>query len=77
MLAIFAILITSSAIILIEFPYLLSKHNMKDIWIFSILLLFATGLGIAMAFQVKIPNPIDWISFIYRPVSDVILRIFI
>ncbi|TKI71972.1 hypothetical protein FC756_03575 [Lysinibacillus mangiferihumi] len=76
MLAITGILIISSTIILIEFPYLHSSNNLKEIWVFSILLLFATGLGIAMAFQVKVPNPIDGISFIYRPVSDVILRIF-
>lgn len=70
------ILIISSVITLIEFPYLLSKRNIKDIWIFFILLIFATGLGIAMTFQIYIPNPIDWVSFIYKPVSDIILRTF-
>lgn len=76
MLATIGILMISSVIARIELPYLLSKRNRKDIWIFSILLLFATGLGIAIAFQVEIPNPIDWVSFIYKPVSDMILRTF-
>lgn len=76
MLAILGILIISSVITLFEFTYLLSKRNTKDIWIFFILLIFATGLAIAITFQVNIPNPIDWVSFIYKPVSDFILRTF-
>ncbi|ALC85194.1 hypothetical protein AM499_04705 [Bacillus sp. FJAT-22090] len=76
MLISIGILVISTAIFLIEIPNLLKNGYTKDIWIFSILLLFGTGLSIAMAFQVKLSNPLDWVTYVYRPFSDFIMSTF-
>ncbi|MGO4270332.1 hypothetical protein AB4Z22_10860 [Paenibacillus sp. TAF58] len=63
------------AIIMIEVPSLRRKQLRKEIWIFSILLLFGLGLSIAKSLQVKIPNPVDWITVVYKPLSDALLAL--
>jgi hypothetical protein len=64
------ILIVSTIIIFIEVPSLLKKKMKKELVFFSILLFFGTGLSMAQSFRMKIPNPLDWISAIYKPMSD-------
>lgn len=66
------ILVITVMIIIKEVPTLLRNKLKKELWVFSILLLFGTGLSIAQGLQKEIPNPIDWISFIYKPLSDLI-----
>lgn len=70
MLAIAGILAAALGIAMIEVPSLLRKNLRKELWVFSILLLFATGLSIAKRLHVKIPNPLDWIAAVYKPFSD-------
>lgn len=56
--------------IVIDVPPLLRKKLVKELWIFSILLLFGTMLSIAQALNIRIPNPIDWLTVLYKPFSD-------
>ncbi|MBE1555982.1 hypothetical protein [Sporosarcina limicola] len=49
---------------------LLKKGNIKEFRVFSVLLLFGTSLSIALSLKVAIPSPIDWIEFIYKPLTD-------
>ncbi|GAB7388183.1 hypothetical protein BSNK01_20200 [Bacillaceae bacterium] len=67
-----AILAVSLIIALIEVPPLLKKRRGRELWVFSVLLLFGTGSAIAESLRVNIPNPIDWIIFVYKPISDFI-----
>ncbi|WP_331280817.1 hypothetical protein [Bacillus sp. UNC41MFS5] len=46
------------------------KKLVKELWIFSILLLFGTMLSIAQALDISIPNPLDWLTVLYKPFSD-------
>ncbi|TQR19007.1 hypothetical protein [Psychrobacillus vulpis] len=69
-----AILLIVTVILLFEIPNLSKKNYTKDIWAFSILLLIGTSLSIALAFQVKIPNPLDMITFVLQPLSDLIMK---
>ncbi|MBK5443735.1 MULTISPECIES: hypothetical protein [unclassified Peribacillus] len=75
MLAVAGILVIVAVIIAIEAPSLLRKKLKKELWIFSILLLFGTALSIAQALNIKIPNPLDWITAIYKPLSDMIEKV--
>lgn len=59
-------------IAIIEVPSLLKKKLKRELWVFSILLLFGGGLSIAQSLHMEIPNPVDWIAFIYKPFSDFI-----
>ncbi|MGP7818885.1 hypothetical protein [Niallia sp. 01092] len=70
MLVTIGILLVSIVIALIEVPPLLRKGLTKEIWVFSILLLFGTGLSIAEGLQMNIPNPLNWIGAVYKPFSD-------
>ncbi|KRF67090.1 hypothetical protein ASG99_17095 [Bacillus sp. Soil768D1] len=75
MLAVTVILILVAIIIAIDVPSLLRKKLKKELWIFSVLLLFGTALSIAQALNIKIPNPLDWITAIYKPLSDMIEKL--
>ncbi len=72
MLVIVGILVVAAFIVLIEVPTLLKKKLRKELWVFSLLLLFGVGLSIANSLQIDIPNPMDWITVVYKPVSDVV-----
>lgn len=63
------IIITTAGIFIIKAPILLKKESMKDFQVFSVLLLFATGLGLALSFKVAVPNPLDWVEFVYKPIT--------
>ncbi|MGG0288157.1 hypothetical protein ABEY41_24260 [Peribacillus butanolivorans] len=74
-MAVTVILILVAIIIAIDVPSLLRKKLKKELWIFSVLLLFGTALSIAQALNIKIPNPLDWITAIYKPLSDIIEKL--
>ncbi|MFB5284506.1 hypothetical protein [Peribacillus sp. Hz7] len=74
-MAVAGILLIVAVIIAIDVPPLLRKKLKKELWIFSILLLFGTALSIAQALNIKIPNPIDWITAIYKPLSDMLEKL--
>lgn len=56
----------------IEMPAMIRSKMKKEAWIFAVLLLVGTILSIALALNVKLPNPMVWISAVYRPLSDVV-----
>ncbi|PEZ74705.1 hypothetical protein [Bacillus sp. AFS017274] len=72
MVAVAGILVIVAVIIAIDVPHLLRNKLKKELWIFSILLLFGTALSIAQALNIKVPNPLDGITAIYKPLSDMI-----
>lgn len=73
MWAVAGILAVTIAIIIIEVPSLRRRQLRKELWVFSIMLLFGVGLSIAKSLQVKIPNSVDWITVVYKPLSDALL----
>ncbi|PLR80695.1 hypothetical protein CVD25_21730 [Bacillus canaveralius] len=66
------ILAVAVIIVIKEVPYLLRKRLKKELLVFSILLLFGTGLSIAQGLHKDIPNPMDRIAFVYKRFSDFI-----
>jgi Na+/melibiose symporter-like transporter len=72
MFFIIVIVVIALIIMMIEVPSLLKKKQKKELWAFSILLVFATGISILHVQKVDLPNPHDWIAFIYKPLSDMI-----
>jgi hypothetical protein len=61
------LLATAGICAAIEIPSLI-KHK-KDLWVFSLLLILGTALCIAASLKVNIPNPLDWIAAVYRPLG--------
>ncbi len=72
MLKIAGILIIAIIIIALEIPYLKSEKLTKEIWVFSFLLLISVGLSIALSLKLDIPNPVEGITFIFKPFSKFI-----
>ncbi|MGO4184603.1 hypothetical protein AB4Z17_25825 [Paenibacillus sp. TAF43_2] len=72
MVPIILILVAVALIIAIDVPALLRGKSKKELWIFSILLLFGTLIGIAEALHIGLPNPLDGIIYIYNPVSHLL-----
>ena|GEM_PF-567718 len=66
------ILLFAVIICIIEVPRLRKKQRHKELYVFSFLLFIGVGLSVLTAMQIKIPNPLDIIAFIYRPVSILI-----
>ncbi|MEW9669859.1 hypothetical protein [Ammoniphilus sp. 3BR4] len=64
------ILFISGILAMMEVPSLFKKKLRKELWVFSILLVCGTGLSIAMVLNKEIPNPLDWITALYKPFSD-------
>ncbi|MEK4402873.1 hypothetical protein MKZ26_00345 [Sporosarcina sp. FSL K6-6792] len=74
MLKIIGILLIVVAIVRFEVPSLLLKKNKKELVVFLLFLSVGTGLGIAQALGKPIPNPMDLLTFILRPINDTLFR---
>ncbi|MEW9674212.1 hypothetical protein [Ammoniphilus sp. 3BR4] len=76
MWSIAGIVVIGVIMMFIEVPSLLKKKQRRDLWVFSILLLFGVGLNILEQQDVNIPNPFEGITAIFQPYSDVISGLF-
>ncbi|SDN09492.1 hypothetical protein SAMN05518871_103277 [Psychrobacillus sp. OK028] len=68
------ILLVAAFIVFIEVPSLVEKKYKKELIVFSILLTIGVGLGVAHSLGKSIPNPIDLLTFIFKPVHDALIR---
>ena len=73
MWAITAIVVTASLMVILEVPPLLKAKLKRELWLFSILLLLGTLLSIAKYLQIPIPNPLDMLYVIFKPMSDLLI----
>lgn len=73
MWTIIMILLASTVIAMLEIPTLRKKKQYKDFVVFCCLLLLGTILSIAQSLRMKLPNPLDLITFVFQPVSEFIL----
>lgn len=56
----------------LEIPLLLKAKMKKELWVFSILLLIGTGICIAISLDWAIPNPLDIIYVVFKPMSQLL-----
>ncbi|EON72335.1 hypothetical protein [Lysinibacillus sphaericus] len=70
------ILIIAAIIAYFVIPPLKKKHETKTIVVFSIFLVLGTALNIALSLNVSIPSPADLISFIFKPIRELIITLF-
>ncbi|GGI45380.1 hypothetical protein GCM10008018_11790 [Paenibacillus marchantiophytorum] len=68
-------IIISAIIGFLEGPSLLKKKLKLESWIFFTILLIGTLLSILLELRVKLPNPLDLITYIYKPISDYVFGI--
>ncbi len=63
------IVATASFFTMIEAPPLFKAKKKKELWLFSILLLIGTGLCISVSLDIVIPNPLDLVYVVFKPMS--------
>ncbi|MBP1992421.1 hypothetical protein [Paenibacillus eucommiae] len=59
-------------IALVQVPGMLRKKMIKDLAAYSVLLLFGTALFIGQILHLKIPNPVDFIIYLFEPLGKII-----
>ena len=72
MLKSIGILLIAATILWIEVPPLLEKKYKKELLVFAILLAIAVGISITLGFGKSIPTPLDLLTFVFKPLNDVI-----
>ena len=73
---IIAVLAFDIIVCIIEIPKMLSQKLIKELITFSVLLLLGTVIAVLKVFDIKIPNPSDFIDWVYSPVSDLMKSLF-
>ena len=66
------ILLVATVIIFVEVPPLLEKKQKKELIVFTIILIIGVTLSILRSFGINIPNPLDLLTFIFKPMNDLI-----
>lgn len=59
-----------------EYPRLMRASQFKELRLFSFLLAFGILLSVAESMHWPIPNPLDWITALYKPLSTAVLSAF-
>lgn len=74
-MAILFIVFVHASIFIYEFLRL-KKSNKRDRNSFVVLMAIAFGLSVMKGSEMNIPNPLEYIAFIFNPLSDWLLSIF-
>lgn len=69
--SILAVLAFSTVLCIVEIPKMLKQKLYREVWTFSILLVLGTVLAILKSLNVEIPNPSDFIAWVYSPLTEV------
>lgn len=65
-----ALVVFDTVVCIVEIPKMVRGKLIKELITFSVLLLLGTAFGVMKAFDMKVPNPSDWLAWVYSPVSD-------
>ena len=72
---IMAVAVFSIVICIVEIPKMLDQKLYRELWVFCILLGTGTILAILKSFDVEIPNPSDFIAWVYSPLAETMKNI--
>lgn len=72
MAVIFLVLAFGAGLCWIEIPKMLRTQSYKDLWVFLLLLGLGVVLAILKSFNFDIPNPADWVAWVYAPVAKLV-----
>ncbi|OMF22226.1 hypothetical protein BK133_26680 [Paenibacillus sp. FSL H8-0548] len=74
MLAVVCIVTLSVLVAIIEAPRLIKRRLKKETIVYFICLGVAALLSSGQGLKLNMPNPLDWITFVYKPLSDALFR---
>jgi hypothetical protein len=67
--ALVALLAFDVVVCIVEIPKMLKQKLIRELAVFSVLLLYGTAVGVLKVFDIEVPNPSDLIAWVYSPVS--------
>jgi hypothetical protein len=73
MAGVFGILLTAAAIALLEVPAMLKHRRRDELVVFGLLLAAAAGLSVGEALKLPVPNPAEWLTLLFKPVTEWVL----
>lgn len=65
-------IIVVAVIAAIEVPLMWRKKLIKELWVFSALLLLGAFFSLINALHISVSDPLGWMIFIYKPISDMV-----
>ncbi len=68
-ISILAIVVFDTVLCLVEVPQMLQCDQKKELVTFSLILLLGTVLVILQSLNVNIPNPSDFLKWVYSPLE--------
>lgn len=69
--SILIVLAFSTVLSMIEIPSMQKAKQYRELWTFSILLVLGTVLVILKSINIELPNPSDFIAWVYSPLNQV------
>ncbi len=70
--SILGVLVFSTVLCIIEIPKMLKQNLYRELCTFLVLLGLGTVLAILKSLNVEIPNPSDFIKWVYSPITTVL-----
>lgn len=70
-LSIIAVMAFDVIVCIIEIPKMLQGKLIKELVTFSVFLLLGTVMAVLKSLDIKFPNPSDFVSWVFSPVSDI------
>jgi len=68
--SILAVLVFSTVLCITEIPKMLKERLYRELWTFSILLAAGTILTVLKSLDAEIPNPSEFIAWVYSPLAE-------
>jgi hypothetical protein len=65
-----AVLMFSTVLCITEIPKMLKERLYRELWTFSILLAAGTILTVLKSLDAEIPNPSEFIAWVYSPLAE-------
>lgn len=69
------IVIIFAIVIIFEAPRIAKEKKKRDLWVFCILMFAAFVLGAAKSLRLPVPNPLDLLIVMYKPISDAVFSL--
>jgi hypothetical protein len=68
------VLLAIACIFVVDGPRLWMKRMYREFIVFAILLAVGAGLGITKALDYRVVNPLDGISYLFKPAGEWMMR---
>ncbi|WP_214626767.1 hypothetical protein [Paenibacillus agaridevorans] len=75
-MVIVAIGAVAACICVLEVPRMWRDRQWKELGLFGFLLALGTGISVGLGLDAGLPNPMDWIAMIFRPIDSLVETTF-